>query len=251
MRDLYSQIRYRQARDAGEATRRPSGRGPGQFPAFVGRVFANPKLPAATNQYYSVHPVAILGIEGEGNVASLVPDTSTTILVCVLGSKTPALGDDLICRFAGHRWVAERFGGQAGGGGGPSIPGCACVTVPAVLHMSSSGPCDGVFQPCVLQYGPTPAYLSGINLGANCFLSTATFTDAFSGIQYLYNIECDTIFFHLSRVYLPSANGGAYHDSSIYSWSIGQPGNTCSPFLLSNGYIYTGGNTSCIVTVSE
>ena len=250
MRDLYSQIRLSQARDAIDGASRPTGRGPGQFPSFVGRVVANPRLPSGLNQYYSVNPVAILGVEGEGNAASLVPDTTTTVLVCVLGTATPAIGDDLVCRFSGSRWVAEHFGGRSGGGGA-SIPGCACVSIPATLHMNASGPCDGVFQPCVLQYGPTPGDLSNINLGANCFLSTGTFVDDFSGLTYRYNFECDTIFFRLSRVYLPGASGGAFHDSSIYSWSIGQPGNSCSPFLLSSGYIYPGGNINCIVTVSE
>jgi hypothetical protein len=130
------------------------------------------------------------------------------------------------------------------------ILGCACGSIPATLHMSATGPCDGVFQPCVLQYGPTPSNLSGLNLGANSFLSTTAFTDDFSGVDYLYNLECDTIFFRLSRVYLPSTSSGAFHDASIYSWSIGQPGNTCSPFLLSTGYIYSGGNSNCVVTIS-
>ncbi len=251
MRDLFSPIRYRQGRDAADATRPATGRGPGQFPSFVGRVTANPVLPVGTNRYYSVHPVAVFGVEGEGNLATLMPDTSTTVLVCVIGPKAPAVNDDLVCRFVGNRWVAERFGAKGNGDGGATIRGCACVTIPTVLHMSVSGPCEGVFQPCVIQYGPTPANLSGLNLGANCFLSTTTFVDDFSGIGYRYNLQCDTIFFRLSRVYLPSAYGGAFHDSSIYSWSIGQPGNTCHPFLLSTGYIYPGGNTNCIVTISE
>jgi hypothetical protein len=250
MRDLYSQIRHLQARDARDAESRPTGRGSGQYPAFVGRVVAHPKLPTATNQYYSVNPVAILGVEAEGTTATLVPDPTSTILVCVIGSKTPSIGDDLVCRFTGNRWVAERFGGQASGGGA-TIQGCACVSIPTSLHLSASGPCDGVFLPCSLLYGPTPASLSNINLGANCFLSDQTFVDSLSGLSYRYNFGCDTIFFRLSRVYLPTSTSGAFHDSSIYSWSIGQPGNTCKPFLLSNGYIYPGGNTTCIVTVSE
>ena len=250
MHDLDSQIHQLQYRNMSEIQSRPTGRGPGQYPAFVGRVVAHPKLPSATNQYYSVNPVTILGAEAEGNAATLIPDMNTILLVCVVGPTVPAIGDNLVCRFSGSRWVAQRFGSRVDGGGA-SIPGCVCATIPTTLNLSASGPCDGVIQSCILQYGPTPANLSTINLGANCFLSTATFVDAFSGLSYRYNFGCDTIYFRLSRVYLPGPSNGAYHDASIYSWSVGQPGNTCTPFLLSTGFIYPGGNVGCIVTVSE
>jgi hypothetical protein len=140
--------------------------------------------------------------------------------------------------------------------GSTCLTGCACTSIPTTLHLTSTGPCDGVFLPCTIVYGPTPANLSGINLGANCYLSNETFVDALSGLSYRYVLACDTIFFRLSRVYLPTYTSGPFHDSSIYSWSIGQPGNTCagtptptSPFLLSSGYIYPGGNTTCIVSI--
>jgi hypothetical protein len=134
--------------------------------------------------------------------------------------------------------------------GSACMPGCACSSAPATLYMTSVGPCAGVFNDCTLVYGPTPTSLSGIGLGANCFLSTATFVDALSGLSYRYYLNCDTIFFRISRVYLPTSGSGPFHDSSIYSWSIGQPGNTCSPFALASGFIYPGGNTTCVVSIN-
>jgi hypothetical protein len=252
MHDLFSPLRTRLDRDGSELSRRPVGPRPGGQPAFVGQVVANPQLPTATNAYYSVNPVSILGIEGEGNAPVLLVDTATTVLVCVLGTKAPSLGDNLICRYEGNRWVAERYGSIDPGSGGASIPGCACTTIPQTLHMSTSGPCDsGTFQPCVLQYGPTPSEFSGLGLGANCFLSTQSFTDPYTGTLFRYSLACNTVFFQLSRIYLATGSGGAYHDSTIYSWSIGLGGNTCTPFLLSNGYIFSGGNPNCLVTISQ
>jgi len=249
MRDFYSPLRLRPDREASETVRRVTMQGPGQFPAFVGRVIANPTRPAASNLYYSVNPVAVLGIEAEGSPATLVPDTATTVLVCVLGSEVPVIGDDLLCRFVENRWVAERYGSRSHEGGA-SIPGCACLAIPTVLYLTAVGPCEGIFQACVLQYGPTPAEFSGLDLGANCFLSTETFFDEFAGVSYRYHFGCDTNFFRISRVYEPSVYGGPIHDASIYSWSINHPGNTCNPFLLSSGSIFSGGNTNCIVRVN-
>ena len=64
-------------------------------------------------------------------------------------------------------------------------------------------------------------------------------------------MSCDTVFFRLSRVYEPTDFGPAYHDSAIYNWQIGASGNSCSPFLLSIGNIYPGGDNRCVVTISE
>ena len=118
--------------------------------------------------------------------------------------------------------------------------------------MSSAGPCvPSDFQVCTLQWGPTPAEFASLSLGANCFLSTQVFNDPFTGGTFRYNLSCDTVFFLLSRVYEPTSFGPAYHDSAIYTWRIGDPGNSCSPFLLSSGNIYPGGDNRCVVTISE
>ena len=79
-------------------------------PAFVGRVFAKGAIPTTTKVFFAVNPVAILGTEAESKPGVLTVDSSTTVLVYVLGTKAPVAGDHLICRFVGYRWVAERFG---------------------------------------------------------------------------------------------------------------------------------------------
>ena len=248
---MFNTIRPRQDLDAVELTRREVGGGLSLGLAFVGRVTAISSLPASTEHYYAVHPVSVLGPEVEGGGDVAVADTSRVIYVCVIGSQGPAIGDDLVCRSVNHRWVAER--------GGPApvvnigvIPGCACTQIPATLHLSSTGPCgDGTFPSCTFHFGPTPLEFAGLDLGSRCFLSAETFLDSYSGASYRFHLGCDTIFFRLSRVYLASDQGDAFHDATIYAWSIGQPGNTCHPFLLSTGYIYSGGDPHCIVMVTE
>jgi hypothetical protein len=122
--------------------------------------------------------------------------------------------------------------------------------------MSSSGPCvPSDFQPCTIAWQATPAWASGLALGSDCFLSTARLLDPFTGGYFYYNLTCDTIYFRLSRVYDGTTNygftGTPYQDATIYTWRIGDPGNSCSPFLLSGGTIYPGGNNACVVTISE
>jgi hypothetical protein len=118
--------------------------------------------------------------------------------------------------------------------------------------MSNSGPCvPSDFETCTIAWGPTPSYFSGLALGSYCLLSTTVFDDPFTGGTFQYNLSCDTIFFRLSRVYLPTSFGPAFQDAATYTWRIGDPGNSCSPFLLSGGTIYPGGDNECIVTISE
>ncbi len=250
MLDPYLPLRVRLDRDAREVARRPAGLVPSGQPSFVGRVVAAPRLPTSTGLYYSVNPVAVLGPEVEGGAAALVADPTTTVLVCVLGAQAPQLGDDLVCRFVESRWVASR-GRRAGGGGGGSIPGCACTSIPQALQLSASAECRGAFLSCALRYGPTPPELSGLDLGASCYLSTRAFLDPYTHTEFRYTIGCTRVFFRLSRVFLTSDAGGPYHESAIYSWTVGVPGNTCTPFLLSNGQINSGGIPSCTVTISE
>jgi hypothetical protein len=45
--------------------------------------------------------------------------------------------------------------------------------------------------------------------------------------------------------------GSPYRDTIRYRWLAGYAGNTCSPFLLSNGQIFSGGDASGVVTISE
>jgi hypothetical protein len=255
MRDLESALRGRQERDSVEVSRRAVGLSPAGQPSFVGRVVADAKQPTAPGYYYLVNPVAVLGAESEGGSPTLVADATITALVCVIGTKAPPSGDDLICRFVENRWVAERYGASSPPPPPPppvTITGCTCTAIPTTLQMSSSGPCvASAFQACTLQWGPIPSEFSSLGLGANCFLSTEVFDDPFTGGTFRYNLNCSSVFFRISRVYEPTDSSPAYHDSTIYTWQIGATGNSCSPFLLASGTIYPGGNSLCVVTISE
>jgi hypothetical protein len=258
MHDRYSPLRLRFERDASEVVSRFIGLGPAGPPAFVGQIVADSKQPTVCGYYFRVNPVSIIGIEAEGKPATLVVDASTSVFVCVLGTQSPSPGDNLVCRFVENRWVGERYGHLAPPPPPPpyvTIPGCSCSQVPVTLQMSSSGPCySGDFQACTLEWGPTPPQFLALGLGTNCFLSTQDFQDPTQTPPFglfRYTFGCTANFFSLSRVYEPNIYGSAYHDAISYTWAIGVTGNSCSPFLLSNGTIYVGGNPSCLVVISE
>ena len=245
MDDFYAQLRARQDRRRlpGDSPHAPS-----QSPAFVGQVFASRAVPATAGCFYSVHPVSILGTEGESNPGSLTVDANSSVLVYVMGGRPPVAGDALICRFIGNRWVADPL---VQNGGGIVIAGCSCNSLPHLLHMSSSNPSsnNGMFQNCALQYGATPSQYAGLPIGAQSFLSTTSFTDQFNN-SFRYYFYCQRNQFFLTRVYVNSIFGSPYEDTVRYTWTTGTSGNSCSPFLLSNGRIYAGGDTSCVVTIS-
>jgi hypothetical protein len=221
------------------------------YPAFVGRVVGNPLVGTGAGRYVSVHPVSVLGNEAEGGTGVLIEDTSTSILVYALGPRAPKAGDDLVCRFIENRWVALS-GGKAQAAQG-QIRGCTCATPPISLRMSVSrqGCSDGLLNSCTISYRPTPASLASLHLGDSCYLSTELFTDTQTGDQFYYFLGCFASIFRVSRVFPSSVFGSPFLDSVIYYWSVGLAGNTCQPFLLSNGQIYFGGDPSCLVTISE
>jgi hypothetical protein len=218
-------------------------------PAFVGQVFADPTVPTTTGRFFSVRPVAVLGAEAEGQQGSLVAAGASGVLVYVIGSRAPVAGDYLVCRFVPDRWVSQTS--PAASAAPVSLPGCTCTSLPATLHMISANPscAAGMFQSCTLAYGPTPSAYAALNLGSQCFLSTASFPDQ-GGQSFRYYFSCQLSQFTLSRVYAQSIYGSPYMDIVRYSWSLNAPGNTCSPLLLSNGHVYIGGDTSCSVTIS-
>ena len=222
--------------------------------AMIGQVFAVASVPTTTGCYFAVHPVAALGAEAEGGAPTLTADASTTVFAYVGGGRVPVAGDNLICRFIGNRWVAERL--LPGGGGGVAVPGCSCASLPATLTMHSSRPTSngGMFQDGVsIVYGPTPSGYAGLGLGANSYLSTASFLDQY-GDSFRYYFYCQANQFFLSRVYLHSTfnAGGNFEDGVRYTWTMTSYGNTCSAgsLTLGNGQIYSGGDASCIVTIS-
>ena len=119
-----------------------------------------------------------------------------------------------------------------GSGGTGSLPGCSCSTPPGTLYLSdlSTGDCVGLFNSATLVYGPTPSVFVPF-IGANAYLSEETFVDGFDE-TYRYHIYCDGTIIHLQTAKETSIFGDpSFFDTGI-SWTLGNPGNTCSPFSL-------------------
>jgi hypothetical protein len=102
---------------------------------MVARVFNAGAIPATTGKFFACHPVAVTGDEAEGATPSLTVDTSQVIYVDVLGTRVPAVGDDLACRRVAHRWVA--FGGAA-------AASCGSLCVGTAENCPTLAPLDGV-----------------------------------------------------------------------------------------------------------
>lgn len=155
--------------------------------------------------------------------------------------------------YAGDYRFQHVVNGSGGGGGGTgSLPGCACATPPATIYQHVTNPITGTFEDCTYQYGATPSGLSSLHLGANAYLSTALFTEPSSGDQFYYYLGCFSTIIRISRVFPSSiwASGSPFLDSVLYFWAVGVTGNTCTPFNMSNGTIYFGGNPATTVTLN-
>jgi hypothetical protein len=249
--DRTNVIRWRQDETCEQILRQRGDNALPAFPAIVGRVFGGPQVPTVLGTYVWLRPVDVMGIERESSPGVFNCDeTARAFLAYVVGSSPPVAGDHLVCRFVGHRWVAERMGRKTGD---VVIPGCPCASSPAVLHMSSSKPDSNnhMFQSAVLAYGPTPQALLPLGIGQNSYLSTTVFTDLTTGDKFWYHFSCYIGYYVLTRVYSTSLYGTPYRDSSRYRWPIGMAGNSCKPFLLAQGQVFAGGDSSCVVTISE
>jgi len=97
----------------------PASRG---APRFVGRIHDAGAIPDRTDRVYLAHPVRLDGAELEGGPASLVVDSSRSIPVVVIGSRSPEVGDLLVAVSVGGRWVADRLGSPPVDWVPPEIP---------------------------------------------------------------------------------------------------------------------------------
>ena len=250
-RDLFRPIIKLQSDSKDGDTRRGCVEPVTAFPSLVGQVFGNPTVPTTIGEFYSVHPVDALGTEKEGGSGTLVTDTTRTFLVDVIGPQPAISGDYLICRFLGDRWASDRMG--TGQGQGVTVPGCPCSRSPVTITMHSSEPSSNnqMFQSATLIYGSTPSNLLPVVLQTSSYLSTTSFPDPILGVPFYYFLTCYVGAYVLTRVYVTSPFGSPYRDSIRYSWVPGFSGNTCTPFLMSSGQIYRGGDSTCIVTLSQ
>jgi hypothetical protein len=220
-----------------------------QHPAFVGRVTADTSTPTMPSRFFSVHPVTLFGAEGEGRLSSMSINTSVIIYVFMLGPHAPSPNDDVLCHYVNHRWVAERMGNNLSET--ISIPGCLCTATPGILHVTSTNTTSdgGMFQNCDLVYVQTPPEYSQLPLGNYIFLSDRLFTDTHTGDAFRYYFTCNISLFTLTRLFVMSVFGSVFMESPRYTWLMFAPGNTCTPFLLSNGQIFSGGDPTCVVTI--
>lgn len=129
-------------------------------------------------------------------------------------------------------------------GGGGNIPGCVCSSVPASITMAVANESGnaGILRTCTLAYGPTPAALLTLGLGADSYLSTAQFTDTATGDLFWHYLGCYIGYYIITRVYATSAYGSPYRDVIRYRWLPVASGNTCTPFAQTNGQIFPGGD---------
>ena len=246
--DRYSALR---SLESGNASRFRVGNEPSilTYPATVGIVFANPLVPTSTNKFFAVHPVNVVGAEGEGNAGTSSVDLTRTFYVYVIGSNAPVAGDMLVCRYVGNRWVAERMGTASSR---ITLPGCPCL-IPLSLTMSVVRPDAnfGMFQNCTLAWQATPPGLALLSLGASSYLSTTTILDELTLDEFRYHFFCSGGYFCINRVYETSVYGSPFSDAIRYRWQGGQPGNSCTPFLMSNGRVFPGGDPTSVVTLTE
>ncbi len=224
------------------------------LPAMLGRVISV-QAKVKLGQFCRVLPATVLGMEREGGTGAFTDagqtSTASPVLVYLLGSFVPAVGDYLICRFVDHRWVAETSGGTiVHGSSGILLPSCFCM-VPASLRMISAEPnCNyQMFQSCTLQYGPPPPAMVEFGYTSHVFTSS-TFHDPLTDSDFFYYFWCQYNQFFLTRIFPTSPFGSPYRDGILYTWIVGGYGNTCEPFQLEDGSPFPGSDLTCSVSIS-
>lgn len=131
MPDEHGILRQRVARLADLRNPAAGDRG---SPAIVARVFDNGAMPTTVPAYYATHLVTMGGTEAEGGAGTRTVGTNLTPVMVI--DKVPAVGDDLIARRIGGRWVAER-------GKTTAAQICGCLgtdpaAIPTPLHLTQT-----------------------------------------------------------------------------------------------------------------
>jgi hypothetical protein len=229
----------------------------------------------AVGKFLMVHPVSLLGAEGEGSVGAINVDSSSLIPVYLVGPTLAKQGDLLIFRFIDHRWVADR-GGHVNVG--QFLPGCPCPAIPDRLYLhtpvspptyTQSGgvwiyPFTGGLEtlfPATLDYGPRPGDLAfTIPIGpdpgwwSNKIQVRSSFGDPTHVLKFRYFADCKNLggsyygyvlgaittsdsfnLFHLTYVPPEPANAADWQPMSDYSGFRG-----CTPFWFGGLTDYPG-----------
>ena len=211
------------------------------------QVFREASLPTSADRFYATHPADVTATETEGSTATLSVDASSTFYTRILNGLASA-GENLVAASVPYRWHAQKVG-EPQSLVTPS--GCPCAS-PTTLYLWSQAPNDnlGMFLPTTLVYGPVPSGLAGLGMGANAYLSPGSFTDTATGDFFQYHLYCFGSSYLLTRVYITSLYGSPFRDLARFSWLPGLSGNTCSPFALTNGQVYAGGDLTTVVEIT-
>ncbi len=113
----------------------------------------------------------------------------------------------------------------------------------------SGAGCGTLLQDATIVYQDTPPGLLPLGIGSPSFLSNETFED-FPGSPdvFRYYFTCVNGLYAITRVFEESIYGSPYRDAVLYRWLIGVAGNTCDPFELTNGEVFSGGG-GCVVEI--
>ena len=216
---------------------------------FVGRVRStSPNI--TVGKFLLVRPEIVTGTESEGQPPTYTDAGSVDRSVLLLGPGKPAPGDHVLVRSADSRLVTKRKSNAGPGGTSGTLLGCTCQHPPITLTMTVLTCADGRFFNTTITYKPVPAGLGALQLGANAYLSDSSFPDPQTGDVFYYFLSCFANVVRISRVFETSIYGSPFLDSVIYFWTLGFPGNTCSPFSLTNGTVFAGGDPNCDVDIT-
>jgi len=239
----------------------PNGGRPGAA-VRVGKVLDGGSMPATVPGMFLLKPQRIGGTESEGSALANADD-GPPFVALVLGPRVPAVGDLLVARLVGGRWVAEASQ--------PNVSPCACGLVPVAMDvLSGYRPPNYAFvlsasRPTRFTYGARPA---GMPATVNAYSTptntyTVASTPAFSWYSDNYSSSGGQVYDQLSffgcvatiRQYFdqPPASGdvagtgwstldatlsfsptGAVNGALATIAGCSPTANTCNPFYIGN-----------------
>ena len=208
----------------------PNGGRPGAA-VRAGKVIDGGSKPSATPGFFLLKPQRIGGAESEGS-SPTTADDGPPFVSLVVGDRVPAVGDVLVSRLIGGRWVAQTR--QAAGGGTIAIPGCTCPSVPATLALMVNSAAYSAYkiQPATLSYMASPAWATAARgFQANEFWSTSSLpellptatTPIATGFVYYHMLRCLGGNFVLYRAWQTSMFASQPWFESVYAWPISAP----------------------------
>lgn len=200
---------------------------------MVGRVIT-PDGQIGVKQFILVQPVSVWGHEAEGAPGVIADLPGPPVAVYLVGSRVARTGDLLVCRFVNFRWVAQRRG---------SLPdrqpvlNCPCATMPRTITQVSSNE-NSRYRSCTYVWGQFPP---GAPFPDRNYYSQQSFLDEVTNDLFYHYVNCNLGFIFMGRWFPQGSDGNLYaNEGTLFQWLVGMPGNTCDPFLMSNGQVLPG-----------